>query len=203
MKFILYFCARSNNYFFINQTIEKMLKYIQTLACVALIAAFAVSCKSGDTDVRDAARQTVANEAAAATDAVQPQAPQPAGEAAVAVPAGPTTTMNFSETTYDFGTVQEGEVVAHTYTFTNTGDETLVLSDAKGSCGCTVPKWPREPIAPGASADITVEFNSKNKKGKRNQKVTITANTNPPQSFIYLTGEVAGGEGAPAPAVTQ
>ncbi|MEM1215019.1 MAG: DUF1573 domain-containing protein [Bacteroidota bacterium] len=178
-----------------------MLKYIQTILCVAIVAALAVSCKSGDNDVRDAARQNVANEAAAVTP-VQP-APQDAAAAAPAVPAGPTTSMSFNETTYDFGTVQEGEVVAHTYTFTNTGDETLVLSDAKGSCGCTVPKWPREPIAPGASADITVEFNSKNKKGKRNQKVTITANTNPPQTFIYLTGEVAGGEGAAAPAVTQ
>ena len=111
--------------------------------------------------------------------------------------------MSFDATTFDFGTVNEGEMVSHTYKFTNTGSETLVLSDAKGSCGCTVPKWPREPIAPGASADITVEFNSKNKKGKRNQKVTITANTNPPQSFIYLTGEVTPAEGGDAPAVTQ
>jgi hypothetical protein len=111
--------------------------------------------------------------------------------------------MAFEETTYDFGTVVDGEMVSHTYKFTNTGSEPLVLSDAKGSCGCTVPQWPREPIAPGQSGDITVEFNSKNKKGKRNQKVTITANTNPPQTFIYLTGEVLPGADAGAPAVTQ
>ncbi|MEL7221634.1 MAG: DUF1573 domain-containing protein [Bacteroidota bacterium] len=178
-----------------------MLKYIQTLACVAIIAAFAVSCNSNNNDVRDAARENVENEAiqpnAAATDVQAPNA------AATAAPTGPTTSMTFAETTFDFGTVDEGELVSHTYSFTNTGDETLVLSDAKGSCGCTVPKWPREPIAPGQSADITVEFNSKNKKGKRNQKVTITANTNPPQTFIYLTGEVNPAAGSEAPAVTQ
>jgi len=175
-----------------------MLKYIQTLVCVAVLAAVAVSRKSGDTDVRDAARENLENQA------VQPvTTPQDPNVQAPAVPAGPTTTMTFAETTFDFGTVAEGEMVSHTYKFTNTGTETLVLSDAKGSCGCTVPKWPREPIAPGKSADITVEFNSKNKAGKRNQKVTITANTNPPQSFIYLTGEVTGDAAAQTPAITQ
>ncbi|MEL6656152.1 MAG: DUF1573 domain-containing protein [Bacteroidota bacterium] len=103
---------------------------------------------------------------------------------------GPTTNITFEETTYDFGTIDEGVLVKHVFTFTNTGDEPLILSDAKGSCGCTVPKWPREAIAPGETASITVEFNSKNKKGKRNQRVTITANTHPPQTFVYLTGEV-------------
>lgn len=114
-------------------------------------------------------------------------------------PIGPTTEISFEESTFDFGTVEEGELVRHTFTFTNTGDEVLILSDARGSCGCTVPKWPRAPIAPGETASITVEFNSKNKKGKRNQKVTITANTNPPQSFLYLTGEVAPREDYDAP----
>lgn len=108
---------------------------------------------------------------------------------------GPTTTIEFEQTTYDFGEVQEGTVVSQVFTFTNTGDEPLIIVSARGSCGCTVPEWPREPIQPGETASITVEFNSKNKKGKRNQKVTLTANTNPPQSFIYLTGTVLYEEG--------
>jgi hypothetical protein len=66
----------------------------------------------------------------------------------------------------------------------------LIISDAKGSCGCTVPSKPTAPIAPGEKGEITVQFNSKNKKGARNQKVTVTANTNPAQTFIYLTGTV-------------
>ena len=177
-----------------------MFKQVKIGLLVVLVAAFAASCQSGSSDVRDAARQDIE------TNAVQPaadaaNATQPA--ATPEVPAGPTTTMTFGETEFDFGTVQEGEQVAHTYTFTNTGSEPLILSDAKGSCGCTVPDWPREPIAPGAEAEVTVEFNSKGKKGKRNQKVTITANTNPPQTFIYLTGEVLSTEAAPNIQVTQ
>lgn len=176
-----------------------MLKYLQTLVCVALVAGFAVSCQQNTSDVRDAARENVETGVQPTTPTTPPTTPT----AAPAAPTGPTTTMTFNETTFDFGAVNEGELVAHTYSFTNTGSEPLVLSDAKGSCGCTVPKWPREPIAPGQTADITVEFNSKNKKGKRNQKVTVTANTNPPQTFIYLTGEVIPTAGDAAPAVTQ
>ncbi len=97
----------------------------------------------------------------------------------------------FSETTFNFGTITEGEIVAHTYNFTNTGKQDLIIIQAKGTCGCTIPSWPREPIAPGESAAITVEFNSKGKRGNRNQKITITANTTPPETFIYLAGEIA------------
>lgn len=172
-----------------------MLKQIKVgfMALVA-VAFLATSCQSGNKDIKDDARAAVEN------NAVQPADPnaQPATPEA-SVPVGPTTVMEFTETTFDFGTVQDGEQVSHTYKFKNSGSEPLILSNAKGSCGCTVPKWPREPIAPGGEGEITVEFNSKNKKGKRNQKVTITANTNPPQSFIYLTGEVEGGEDATQP----
>lgn len=171
-----------------------MLKYIQTLAAVAILAASLVSCQNQNADVRQAARENVETQAVQPATDLANQNVQTATQPAV--PAGPTTAMSFNQTTFDFGSVNEGEMVSHTYTFTNDGDEPLILSDAKGSCGCTVPKWPREPINPGESADITVEFNSKNKKGKRNQKVTITANTNPPQTFIYLTGEVIPAEGA-------
>lgn len=106
------------------------------------------------------------------------------------VPVGPTTVIDIPESTYDFGTIKEGTLVQHVFTFTNKGDEPLILSDAKGSCGCTVPMWPRGPIAPGETASITVEFNSKNKRGRRSQRVTLTANTNPAQTFLYLTGDV-------------
>ncbi|MGB3545807.1 MAG: DUF1573 domain-containing protein, partial [Saprospiraceae bacterium] len=94
-----------------------------------------------------------------------------------------------------------GEMVRHTYSFTNTGSEPLIVSDAKGSCGCTVPSKPTEAIAPGGKGEIVVEFNSKAKKGQRNQKVTLTANTNPPQTFIYLTGMVNPDPNAAAPTV--
>lgn len=147
-----------------------------------------MACQSGNSDVREAARENL--EPAANTVAPpNPNVPaQPANN--VAVPSGPTTAMAFAEETFNFGTVTEGEMVTHTYSFTNTGDNPLIISDAKGSCGCTVPSKPTAPIPPGETGEITVQFNSNNKKGERNQKVTITANTNPPQTFIYLQGTV-------------
>ena len=154
---------------------------------ILLMAVLAVSCASdavadGKGALATTATATAKNMAEAATTS----APAPQS----AAPTGPTTVMSFDATEFDFGVVDEGEKVSHTYSFKNTGDEPLILSNAKGSCGCTVPKWPKEPIPPGEDGEIIVEFNSKNKKGKRNQKVTITSNTNPPQSFIYLKGEV-------------
>lgn len=102
----------------------------------------------------------------------------------------PTASFEVDEYTYSFGVIDEGTKVEHVFTFENTSDEPLIISNAKGSCGCTVPQWPKEAIAPGDVASFTVIFNSKNKKGPRKQKVTITANTNPAQTFVYLKGKV-------------
>lgn len=116
---------------------------------------------------------------------------KPAGNTAeVPTPTGPTTTISFDENTFDFGDVDEGEKVSHVYEFTNTGNEPLVISNAKGSCGCTVPKWPKTPIPPGESGEILVEFASKGKSGKQTKRVTITANTDPAQTFLTITGNV-------------
>ncbi len=110
--------------------------------------------------------------------------------AAAATPAGPTTNITFKETTFDYGKVKDGDVVKHAYKFTNSGKEPLIISDAKGSCGCTVPTWPKDPIAPGGTGEIMVEFSSKGKLGPQSKKVTLTANTNPAQTFLTIKGEV-------------
>ena len=117
-----------------------------------------------------------------------------------AAPTGPTTSMEFGESEFDFGTVDDGEKVNHNYKFTNTGSEPLIISNAKGSCGCTVPSWPKEPIPPGGTGEIQVQFDSKNKKGRQTKRVTITANTDPAQTFLTITGEVKGKPGEAAPA---
>lgn len=109
-------------------------------------------------------------------------------------PSGPSTTIQYEQAQFDFGTVNEGEVVKHVFKFKNTGDEPLLITNAKGSCGCTVPTWPKEPVAPGASGEIKVEFNSKGKPGHQSKKVTVTANTSPTETFIEVVGEVKGKE---------
>ncbi|WP_271783459.1 DUF1573 domain-containing protein [Aquimarina algiphila] len=85
--------------------------------------------------------------------------------------------MTFDKTNHDFGIIDEGDIVEHKFTFTNTGNAPLVIISAKGSCGCTVSKWSKEPIAPGATGDMLVTFNSNGKPNLQNKKVTITANT--------------------------
>ena len=165
-----------------------MLKQLK-FSFLAVLAVFAFASCENDSDVRDAARTSV--QATPATNPVTPNTPQSVQTPAQpAAPAGPLTSMNFTETEYNFGTVEQGEKVSHTYKFKNTGDNPLILTNAKGSCGCTVPKWPRDPIAPGGEGEVTVEFDSKNKKGTRNQKVTLTANTEPANTVLYLKGEV-------------
>lgn len=100
------------------------------------------------------------------------------------------TSLTFDESEFHFGTVKAGEKVQHIFRFTNTGDEPLLLTNAKGSCGCTVPSWPKDPIEPGETGAIVVEFDSKGKSGPQTKQVTITANTDPVQTIVYIKGEV-------------
>ncbi|MGX1023771.1 DUF1573 domain-containing protein [Psychroflexus sp. MBR-150] len=86
-------------------------------------------------------------------------------------------TLDFDKKTHDFGTIDEGDVVEHTFTFTNNGKAPLVITNARGSCGCTVPSYTKEPIAPGESGEMLVKFNSRGKRNQQNKSVTITANT--------------------------
>ena len=110
-----------------------------------------------------------------------------------------TTSIAYAEEMFDFGSITEGEKVTHVFNFTNTGDADLVIVSAKGSCGCTVLEWPKEPIAPGAEGKISVVFNSEGKKGMQNKRVSIVANTEPATTAITLKGEVISPETAGEP----
>lgn len=78
---------------------------------------------------------------------------------------------------HDFGAIIDGDVVETEFIVKNIGEADLIIADAKGSCGCTVPEPPKEPIAPGQSAVIKVSFNSSGKTGLQNKTVTLTTNT--------------------------
>ncbi|MCB0482959.1 MAG: DUF1573 domain-containing protein, partial [Flavobacteriales bacterium] len=67
--------------------------------------------------------------------------------------------ITFDKDVHDFGKITQGEMVETSFAFTNTGEADLIISSAKGSCGCTVPEWPKEPIPPGGKGEIRVVFN--------------------------------------------
>ena len=102
----------------------------------------------------------------------------------------PKTTIKFDEDKFDFGELTEGDVVHHTFSFTNTGTNPLIITNAVGSCGCTVPTYPKEPIAAGGKGIIEVQFNSAGKEGLQNKTVTVSANTDPPPTVLTITSNV-------------
>lgn len=99
--------------------------------------------------------------------------------------------ISFEKDVHDFGKIKQYGNATTEFVFTNTGNAPLIISNAKGSCGCTVPTWPREPIAPGATAVIKVKYDSK-RVGPINKSVTITSNaTNSPTKVIRITGNIS------------
>jgi hypothetical protein len=92
--------------------------------------------------------------------------------------------------TYEFGTVKEGDIVEHSFKFRNDGEFPLIINNVTASCGCTIPEWPREPIAPDEESSILVRFNSKGKPGPQVKTITVYANTMPAYSELRLQGIV-------------
>ncbi|MDA9572165.1 DUF1573 domain-containing protein, partial [Flavobacteriaceae bacterium] len=99
--------------------------------------------------------------------------------------------MTFEKVSHDFGTITEGEKVTTSFGFTNTGDADLIIVDARGSCGCTVPQYPKNtPIAPGESGSIVVSFDSSNKPGVQQKSVTLSANTATGREMLRIKSNV-------------
>ncbi|MFC2110237.1 DUF1573 domain-containing protein, partial [Bacteroidota bacterium] len=97
----------------------------------------------------------------------------------------------FDKKVFDFGVINEGDVVTTKYILTNTGKSDLIIRDAKGSCGCTVPTWPKDkPIKAGESAEIGVKFNSSGKKNRQSKTVTLYTNTINGKEVLTIKGEV-------------
>lgn len=111
-------------------------------------------------------------------------------KAATAEAAAPTAdgpVMTFDKLSHDFGTINEGDVVETVFTLTNTGNSDLIILNARGSCGCTVPDYPKDqPIAPGDSAEVTVKFDSNNKPNANNRSVTFTTNTEKGREVVQI-----------------
>jgi hypothetical protein len=98
--------------------------------------------------------------------------------------------FTFDKTEHDFGTINEGDVAKTTFKFTNTGKSPLIIARALGSCGCTVPSYPKEAIAPGESGEIQVAFDSSGKPNLQQKVVTLFANTEKGKELLKIKAVV-------------
>lgn len=99
--------------------------------------------------------------------------------------------ITFEKKEHDFGKINEADgKVTTVFEFKNEGMEPLVLSNVRASCGCTTPKWPKEPIEPGQTGQITATYNPQNRPGPFNKQITVTSNSKEGQVFLKIKGEV-------------
>lgn len=172
------------------------MKALKLFLAIALIGFFATACNnSSEAEATEETTEAAAEAGAEAAAEATPEAP--AEEVTNEYLQNPTT-MAFGESEHNFGDIKQGETVEHVFTFTNTGENPLLISNAQGSCGCTVPSYPTEPIPPGESGEILVKFDSKGKTGDQHKTVTITANTDPAQTRLAIKGNVIAPEGGEA-----
>jgi len=98
--------------------------------------------------------------------------------------------IKFDKPSHDFGTIKEGDVVETVFKFTNTGNSDLIITNAKASCGCTIPQWPKKPIKPGDKDSIRVVFNSHGKRNIQQKTVTLTTNTVKGNEMVLIKAQV-------------
>lgn len=100
------------------------------------------------------------------------------------------TTVSIIDSSYDFGTITEGENVEYNFRFKNSGKYPLVVTEVSASCGCTVPEKPEQPIRPGETGFVKVKFNSDKRVGEARKTVTVISNASPAFPELILKGKV-------------
>lgn len=99
--------------------------------------------------------------------------------------------IEFKSETVDYGDIEKGSDGVRVFTFTNTGNAPLIISNVSSSCGCTIPKKPENPILPGATGEIQVKYDT-NRVGPIRKAVTVTSNADTPTKVLKIKGEVKG-----------
>lgn len=155
-----------------------MKKYL-FVSSLALMA-FLISCKSDTTTTEETTTETTVTEPIITTNEA---------ELSTTVVTD-LTSLSVDRMEHDFGKISDVAPVETKFVITNTGDKPLLISNAQGSCGCTVPEYPKEPIAPGESRDMKVSFNPSGKEGAQTKTVTITANTPEGTTVLNIKSEV-------------
>ena len=159
------------------------------IATVALGLLFS-SCKKEATNVDPSTGIATMNPEKNATEQQQTIPTTPITESKTNAPATGTAVMTFEKKEHDFGVINPDSKVDYTFKFKNTGKEDLVISNAQGSCGCTIPEYPKEAIKPGESGKIKVSFNSAGKSGNQQKSVTITANTEVGKELLTIKAQI-------------
>jgi hypothetical protein len=98
--------------------------------------------------------------------------------------------FTFETDQHHFGVITQGEKVSYSFKFKNTGNAPLIISSANASCGCTVPEYTKDPVAPGTEGFINVTFNSEGKAGMQSKTVTLIANTIPNSKVLTISAEI-------------
>ena len=98
--------------------------------------------------------------------------------------------IQFEKLSHDFENITQGEIVEYEFIFTNTGDADLLIASAVASCGCTIPDYPKEPINAGKQGKIKIKFNSEMRIDKFLKEIYITANTDPLETTLTITGNI-------------
>ena len=105
--------------------------------------------------------------------------------------------ISFDKTEHDFGQIMNGTPVETTFSYTNTGESPLVVTDIKSTCGCTVPQgWSKEPLMPGASSQFSVKFNGKG-ANKTSKTITLTTNTQTGREQVRISAFITPDPNAP------
>jgi hypothetical protein len=161
----------------------------RSLLFFGLLIVLATSCKDRDAEKKIAQLESRLAELEGKKSSTT-TVPTPASPAPETKPDGPLPAMEFATVEHDFGTINEGDVVEHTYSFKNTGVAPLIIQGAQGSCGCTVPDWSKEPIPVGGTGFVKAKFDSNGKTNAQNKTVTVTANTWPKQTVLRFKAMV-------------
>lgn len=107
--------------------------------------------------------------------------------------------IEFEKISQEFGDIKQGQVVNATFKFKNKGKSPVILSNVQTTCGCTVPQWTRDPIAPGKTAEINATFNSSGKMGQQNKVITVFSNAKNSQTQVSIVCNVVPADAPAAP----
>jgi hypothetical protein len=168
---------------------DKIQIALLSVIAVALVA-LAVAQFTGDNSTTPARSNVVASNVAsgavAAPDANATTTFDPMANAGEVVDNTPKTVVAFAKSEHDFGNIKQDSENKYVFKFTNTGNEPLIIESATGSCGCTVPNYPKQPIPPGGTGDIEVEYKPGKQENAQTKTVTIVANTEPKETILRL-----------------